>query len=41
LPEARERLLDDSDRTYVRALQFLEENCNVSTKVKKPKDARK
>ena len=35
LPEAMERLLDDSDTTLVRALQFLDENCNVSTKAKK------
>jgi hypothetical protein len=39
LPEAMERLLDDSDTTYVRAMRFLAENCNVSTKVKNPKSA--
>jgi hypothetical protein len=41
LPEARERLLDNSDKTYVRALQFLNENCNLSTKLKKPKSVQK
>jgi hypothetical protein len=39
LPEATERLLDESDTTMVRALQFLDENCNVSTKVKNSKKA--
>ncbi len=37
LPEARERLLDDSDTRYVRAMRFLDDNCNVSVKVKKTK----
>ena len=34
LPEASERLLDDTDTAYVRALRFLSENCNVSAKAK-------
>ena len=41
LPEARERLLDDSDRTYARALRFLADNCNVSSRAGKPKDVHK
>ena len=41
LPEATERLLDESDTRYVRALQFLDENCSVDTKAKKPKKAKK
>jgi len=41
LPEARERLLDESDKTCARAMQFLDENCNISTKASKAKKLRK
>jgi hypothetical protein len=34
LPEAQERLLDESDTKYIRALQFLEENCNIESRKK-------
>lgn len=34
-PDAQERLLDDSDTQYTRAMQFLKENCNITAK-KKP-----
>jgi hypothetical protein len=34
LPEARERLLDDTDTKYTRAMKFLSENCNVTIKKK-------
>jgi hypothetical protein len=32
LPEAQERLLDEDDTKYLRALRFLDENCNISAK---------
>jgi hypothetical protein len=32
LPEARDRLLDESDTKYIRAMQFLKENCNIEPK---------
>lgn len=41
LPEATEKLLDESDTRYVRALQFLDANCNINTKAKNPKKAKK
>lgn len=32
-PDAQERLLDDSDTSYSRALAFLKDNCNIKAKV--------
>lgn len=32
LPDAQERLLDDSDTKYLRAMRFLNENCNIKEK---------
>ncbi|MES2537597.1 MAG: hypothetical protein V4632_17190 [Pseudomonadota bacterium] len=35
LPDAQERVLDEDDTKYVRAMQFLDENCNIKAKEKK------
>jgi hypothetical protein len=32
LPEAEERLLDEDDAKYIRALRFLDDNCNIRKK---------